>query len=228
MRSARFIAFVAALATSASLLSFAARAQSPVDASSETIDAVWKVQSVNFNYGGMSTSYSCGSLRKRVRAILMRMGAHESIEVKTVSCYDLSEFAQVQITMATPVEATAENVQALTQYDSKDELIARVRGEALGSAADVQRFPASWERIALSQDRKLRLAPGDCELVEQLRQQVLPLMSVQVVENRLRCSRAFGNYTRPQLTVAALTAREPSTSRQAHLESAVERVARAR
>jgi hypothetical protein len=170
----------------------------------EPIEAVWKVQSFDFSYGGLATSYSCGALRKRVRSILTRMGAHESIEVRTIACYDLSNSATVRITMASPVEATPENVRALTQHDARNALIARVRGEALGSAADLESFDAQWRTISLARDKQLKLAPGDCELVEQLRRDVLPRMSVRVIDDRLRCSRAFGSYTRPQLTMSAL------------------------
>ena len=170
----------------------------PADA--QATAAVWKIQSFAFNYGGAATSYSCGALRKRVRSILMRMGAHESVEVRTVGCYDLSEFATLQITMASPVEATPENVQALTHYDAKDALIARVRGQTLAGAADLERFAAEWRTIALARDKQLKLAPGDCELVEQLRRDV---------QDDVRCSRAFGSYTRPQLTVSALVPSAP-------------------
>jgi hypothetical protein len=179
----------------------------PADA--QATAAVWKIQSFAFNYGGAATSYSCGALRKRVRSILMRMGAHESVEVRTVGCYDLSEFATLQITMASPVEATPENVQALTHYDAKDALIARVRGQTLAGAADLERFAAEWRTIALARDKQLKLAPGDCELVEQLRRDVLPRMSVRVLQDDVRCSRAFGSYTRPQLTVSALVPSAP-------------------
>jgi hypothetical protein len=193
-------------------------AASADDAESDArpVAAVWKVQSFDFSYGGLATSYSCGALRKRVRSILLRMGAHESIEVRTTGCYDLSEAATLRITLASPVEATPENVRALTNYDAKDELIARVRGEALGSAADLERFAAEWRTISLARDKQLKLAPADCELVEHLRRDVLPRMSVRVIDDNLRCSRAFGNYTRPQLTVSALV---PATARQAALLS---------
>jgi hypothetical protein len=52
----------------------------------------------------------------------------------------------------------------------------------------------------------LRLGPSDCELVEQLRRDVLPYMSIRVDYDRLRCSTVFGNIGQPQLRVAALVA----------------------
>ena len=45
----------------------------------------------------------------------------------------------------------------------------------------------------------MKLAPGDCELVLQLRRHILPRMSVQIVSDHVRCS-AFGNIGKPQLT----------------------------
>jgi hypothetical protein len=42
---------------------------------------------------------------------------------------------------------------------------------------------------------------------------------VRVVEDNVRCSRAFGSYTRPQLTVSALVPVAP-TERQASLTPA--------
>lgn len=204
MRSVSLIAFVAIAASS---FAITAHAQSIVDAPAQSVEAVWKVQSFDFEYGGDSTAYSCTALSKRVRSILKRLGAHESIVVSAQHCYDLSELATLRITLATPVEATPGNVQALTEYDSKDALVARIRGEMLASSEDVQRFTAEWQTISLAKDKRLKLAPGDCELVQQLQRSVFPRLEVRVVDDRLRCSQAFGNYVRPQLTVTALVAK---------------------
>jgi hypothetical protein len=112
----------------------------------------------------------------------------------------------MEITLESPVEATRENVQALTTYDSTRELVARVRNERLDRAAELPRFPATWKTISMSRDRQLKLAPGDCELVEQLSRNVFPRMAIRVERDRLRCSVAFGNIGQPQLRVAALVA----------------------
>jgi hypothetical protein len=42
--------------------------------------------------------------------------------------------------------------------------------------------------------------------VKQLRRDVFPRMSIRIVREDLRCSVAFGNIGRPQLSVAALVA----------------------
>jgi len=112
----------------------------------------------------------------------------------------------MDITLESPVEATPENIEAITTYNSTRELVARVRNEKLDRAEDVQRFPATWRTVAMSRDRQLKLGPSDCELVEQLRRDVLPRMAIRVEYERLRCSAVFGNIGQPQLRVAALVA----------------------
>jgi hypothetical protein len=123
-----------------------------------------------------------------------------------MGCTDMVTHGRMEITLESPVVATPENIEALTTYDSKQELVARVRNEHLASAEDVQRFPAAWKTISMTRDRSLKLGPSDCELVEQLRRDVLPHMSIRVDYDRLRCSSVFGNIGQPQLRVAALVA----------------------
>lgn len=220
----RSISLIALAAVAASVFTPAARAQSLADGPAHSVAAVWKVQSFDFQYGGDSTAYSCSALSKRVRSILTQLGAHESIVVSPSGCYDLSQFASLRITLATPVEATPENVHALTQHDSKDVLIARVRGETLATADTAPRFIAERQTISLAKNKRLKLAPGDCELVEQLQRSVFPRLDVRTVDDRLQCSSAFGNYVRPQLTVSALIARPDA--QVARTEPAVEMLAR--
>lgn len=200
-------AAVALLSTSA-----ATTARSSADAAgpAQIVDAVWKQQSLDFAYNGSATYYTCSSLRDRLKAILKSVGARDTLTIRFVGCSDMSFSTRVQITFEAPVEATPENVRALTSYDSKDVLVARVRNERLDSATDIERFPATWKTISFSRDRELDLAPADCELVQQLQRQVFPHLAIRVVRENLRCSVAFPNLGQPQLSVAALVA-APST-----------------
>ena len=167
------------------------------------VEAVWKPQRINFVYRGYSTLYSCSGLQSKLEKILTTVGARGGIELRAYSCDDELSTARFQIVLASPVEATQQNVEALTTYDAHDELVARVRGEQLASAEDLPRFPAVWKTISFARSREMRLEPGDCELVEQLRRHILPRMSVHIVSDRVQCS-SFGNLARPQLTVSAL------------------------
>jgi hypothetical protein len=178
-----------------------ANAQSPADES--VVEAVWKPQHVNFAYHGYSTLYSCGGLQQKLEKILRTVGARGGIELRGYSCDDTLAIARFQIVLTSPVEATPENVEQLTTYDPQQELVARMRGERLPSAEELPRFPAVWKTISFARSREMRLEPGDCELVLQLRRHILPRMAVHVVNDRVRCSH-FGNIGKPQLTVSAL------------------------
>lgn len=171
----------------------------------EEVTAVWKAQQVNFEYRGYSTTYSCRSLQDKLEIILRTVGARENVRLQGYVCDELSGIARFQISMQSPVIASEENIRELTTHDSKDELVARVNGEQLPSANDLERFPAVWKEVSFARDRYMRLERGDCELVQQLRRQILPRMSVRIVTDKTySCSSAFGNIGSPRLTVSAL------------------------
>jgi hypothetical protein len=186
--------------------SVAARTPEPPSRALQIVEAVWKVQSLSFAYSGYATVYTCDALLHKVRDILQSLGARETLRIRSLGCSDMVTHGRMEITLESPVEATPENIEALTTYDSRQELVARVRNEQLASTEDVQRFPATWKTISMTRDRSLKLGPSDCELVEQLRRDVLPHMSIRVEHDRLRCSAVFGNIGQPQLRVAALVA----------------------
>jgi hypothetical protein len=186
--------------------SVAARTPDPPSRALQIVEAVWKVQSLSFAYSGYATVYSCDALLAKVRDILQSLGARDTLRIRSLGCTDMVTHGRMEITLESPVEATPENIEAITTYDARQELIARVRNEQLAVAEDVQRFAATWKTISMTRDRSLKLGPSDCELVEQLRRDVLPHMSIRVEYERLRCSPVFGNIGQPQLRVAALVA----------------------
>ena len=204
--SSRWVEFVRA----AVLLLAAGVASAQPSVDETVVEAVWKPQRMNFVYRGYSTLYSCSSLQQKLEKILMTVGARGGIELRTYACDDQLSVARFQIVLTSPVEATPENVQELTSYDSSDQLIARVHGERLANAEDLPRFPAVWKTISFARSRDMKLAPGDCELVRELRRHILPRMSVQIVSDQVRCS-PFGNIGKPQLTVSALVPMQKAT-----------------
>jgi hypothetical protein len=199
---ARFVALAAALALFGTAQA-SPTGTSPADQRSN-IEAVWKTQQIAFEYYGYSTFYSCLSLHRRVQRMLVSVGASPDIRLQSYRCDDHSGSARFLFEIKSPVEATPENIREMTTYDSTDELVAMVRGERLPNAEDVQRFRAVWRKISFAKDRHLRLSPGDCELVEQFRRQVLPKMSVQVLHDSVRCSPGYSGISPPRLTVSAL------------------------
>ena len=168
------------------------------------VEAVWKSQQMNFEYRGYSTIYSCQSLEDKLEMILRSVGAREDVQLRSYVCNDQIGIARFQVLLQSPVVATTENIRDITAHDTQDELIARVNGEKLATPEDLPRFAAVWKTVSFSRDRSMRLERGDCELVQQLRQQILPRMSVQIVKDNVRCSSSLGNVGPPRLTVSAL------------------------
>ena len=129
-------------------------------AAGATIDAIWHIERIDFAYHSSTVRYECGALQRRIAEILHAVGAHARIGVElTCVSGDMVRHAGAHLTLAVPVEATAENVAAATDYDTRDELIARLRQEQLPSANDIERFPASWRTVALTRNPPLSLGP---------------------------------------------------------------------
>lgn len=170
----------------------------------DPIEAVWRPQRLTFFYRSEGRMYACDILENKVRRILTQFGAREQIEVRSVGCHDFAGIAQLEVIMESPVIASPENIRAITQYDSEQELIARVRGVHLPTAEELERFPAVWESVSIQRAPKVHLETADCALVQQLRRQILPKMSVQIVKD---IERADCTYAHPRMTVMALVAK---------------------
>ena len=175
------------------------------------IAAVWKVQQLNFVYHSDNVVYGCGQLLQKLKVILVSVGASDRIELRSYHCDERAGLARFEVRIESPAAATQENIQALATHTSRDELVARVNGERLPSAEDVQVFQAEWRTVSFARNRRMALHAADCELVEQVQRQLLPRLSVQIVRDNVLCSPAFGNISPPRLTVSALFKIEEET-----------------
>ena len=170
---------------------------------SATIEAIWLRQVVSFVYRADTTVYSCSSLRQKVAGMLSYVGARTAAPFQRLDCDDFAGIVRLQIPVESPVEATAENLRAVTDYDTEDMLVARLRGKQLATSDEVTRFPAAWTTLAL-RDSGLQLTAADCELVHQLRRQVLPKLSVQILKEPPRCAPVLSRGRAPAMQVRAL------------------------
>jgi hypothetical protein len=165
------------------------------------IQSAWKVQEINYSYVGFTTAYDCDSAAEKIKRILNELGAHPNTKVTANGCaFDRpSRNFFITITAATPVPAA--EAQQTAADKSKQELLKR-----LGTKSDISsdEFPAQWKTVDLAKERRLDLRPGDCELMEGLRDKVLPKLGVKVTEDRLRCTPNQVGISTPQLKVSAL------------------------
>ncbi len=176
----------------------------------EPVHAIWRQHQLLFAYNSFRVHYSCSGLRSKVGSILKAIGAHRDVAVD-VNCEDntLVTSAHMMVTFKLPVIASDANVRAATTYTTEQELVARLHKVQLPSATDLPRFNAQLRTVAVTRDRRLRLDSGDCDLLEGVRDQLLPKLGISVTEKGFRCY-GDGSRTRPKLEVIALVPIEPA------------------
>lgn len=185
-----------------------ASAQESVTTEPPVVQAVWKQQEVPFYFQSFTTFYSCSSLETKIKRILVALGVDPEMKLRTRGCLSRDQIARmpyVEISLMSPVEATPEALAELDKTRSTRELAARVRGESKQAEEAAAPFPAQWKEVALAR-AKLYLDPGDCELVYQLKEKVLPKLGVIVVGDDVKCALNQSSMRQPKLVVKALFA----------------------
>jgi hypothetical protein len=145
--------------------------------------AVWEPRELTLAYMGVTSHYSCYGLRSRVRSVLVQLGAGPGLAVEPSACTNsggVERFPALRIRMS----------------------ILRPAPDAAAPGA----VAAHWTAVQLAGAG--RLEPGDCELAEQIRDQILPLFTTRNLRERLNCvpnQQPAGNIA---LSVEALVADE--------------------
>ena len=187
-----------------SSISYAAETQSAPDATAPPVAAVWKQQEIGFHFQSFTTFYTCQALEGRIEQILLAVGADpKALRVRSTGCEGgrIARLQFVRIKVTSPVEATPEVLAQLKSTRSTRELAARVKGERAPEADE--RFDAYWKPVSLFRGR-LRLDPGDCQLVEQLQREVFPKLGVRVTKDGVNCMPNQVSMTTPRLELEAL------------------------
>jgi hypothetical protein len=146
-------------------------AEEGTQAGSETAPkelAVWTPKEVQFTYMGFTTYYSCDGLRDDIREMLLQLGARKSdLKVSEQPCSGDPDrpnpFPGVKIKMSvlTPAPSTESDVSHMVQ--------------------------AQWKTVKLPYRLSGINAAGQCELLEQFKQKVLPLFTTRNVDLVATC-----------------------------------------
>jgi len=123
--------------------------------------AVWLPLQLEFPYRHFTTQYSCSGLEARVKSLLLKLGARADLDVRGYGC--------TRLTGPDPFAGV------------------RIRMNVLEPAGARPGLGAHWKRVDLLGDRELLEAAADCELIEQVAQQILPLFTVRNVDYRATC-----------------------------------------
>ena len=192
---------------SAAILARAAIAQESAPAK-PPVQAIWMAHEISFAFQSFRTFYSCDSLERKIKRILVAVGTSPDMRLNMRGCSGangIARYPQVDITVVSAVEATPEALAKRDQTRSTRELAARVRGMTEELRELEAKFPAVWREVPLSRGR-LYLEPGDCELIDQLKDKVFPQLGVRVVDEDIKCAPNQLSAAQPKIVVEALFA----------------------
>jgi hypothetical protein len=128
--------------------------------------AEWTTRQLDFTYQqGFTTKYSCDGLRDRVKEILIKLGARD-VQVRSMGC----------INPAGPDVFPGVHIQMNVLEPAHEWVIGRT-------------VPASWKKVDLLADRDVVNAAADCELIEQVKQKVLPLFATRAIDYSAVCEK---------------------------------------
>ena len=181
-------------------------------AHAHTQAAFWRSQDVRFVYRGQETIYDCEVLQQKVRQVLGEVGAHVGTRIEPIGCHvtraaDVpAQLATLQIRIVSPALATEKIEQESARFESQRALLERL-GVQIASEGE---FAADWRDVDVVRAGSGIFDGSDCELLRQLREQVLSKLAVKVLAQDRRCS--VQRLRQPTLKVAVLmpaSAEEP-------------------
>jgi hypothetical protein len=141
---------------------------------------VWQTYDLDFHYFASGTYYNCSALETRLESMLRQLGAEKTVRATVTGCFGTADVGNM--------------------------LSARihVRMPALAGDAPAESFMATTKTVTLKSGRSGDSSGGDCELLEQVRDQILPALKLQVVKDDLHCIPHSANPPGRSLQVVAL------------------------
>jgi hypothetical protein len=134
----------------------------PADAQS----AVWMPKQLHFLFQGFTAHYSCDGLEDKIRHVLKELGARSDLEVHSSGCGS---------PLGRPDPFPAVNIKMSVLEPAAD------------GAAATNPVAARWRRVDLHLERDPVWEAGDCELLEQIKQKILPLFATRNVDFQSNC-----------------------------------------
>lgn len=166
MRSFSRPRILAALALASLTAVVAAPAWADTQAEGSTgVPAVWTAKELRFVYMGFTSHYSCDGLRDRIRVILTDFGARDDMQVSESPCSG---------PLGRPTKFPGVSIKINVLQPASD-------------ATDSSVVAAHWKRVQLPGPGDAVRQAGDCELLEQVKQKILPLFATRDVQFHSTC-----------------------------------------
>ena len=136
----------------------------------------WRNQKIELVYLGFTSHYSCDGLQSKLELLLKQLGARQGFKVVSYGC---------DRGYGTPSRFPAARLEFATLQPLGDAALTSTA--ATDAATGEPAVPGAWRSVELSPRRPFELQDGDCELMEQVRDKVLPLFAIRNLEARLSC-----------------------------------------
>lgn len=145
------------------LLASAARAADPTQAAEP---GLWQEHHYSFVYMGFTSTYSCDGLADKIKLLLIAAGARQDAKSSPGACANgfgvPDTFARAELTFYT------------------------LAPSGPGTPATSQ-ITGVWRPVSVAYRSPRELLTGDCELVEQFRNTVLPMFTTRNIEDHTTC-----------------------------------------
>jgi hypothetical protein len=141
----------------------------------EALPGVWQDHQIELAYLGFTSRYSCDGLQSKLELLLRQLGARADSKVTAFGC-DRGFGTPSRFPRATMKFATLQPADA-----GGDAAAAPAPAAATTPVAGV------WRAVQLAPHRPFNLEDGDCELMEQFRDKVLPLFATRDQKLQLSC-----------------------------------------
>lgn len=159
------VACAAALAA-AVLPQSSARADDAV-APAAPAPGTWQSHKYSFQFMGFTSTYSCDGLADKLKALLLAAGARADVKSEPGAC--------------------AYGFGRPDKFARADLVFATLAPDSNGAAAGAKPVPGVWRPVSFADRSPRTLGIGDCELVEQFRNQVLPMFTTRNVVSTTTC-----------------------------------------
>jgi hypothetical protein len=127
---------------------------------------VWQKHEYSFQYFGFTTTYSCDGLASKLRVLLIAAGARADAKSTSGACVR---------GYGNPDKLARANLKFYTL-------------EPVGNGKNANPpIGGVWRPVRFADRSPREVAPGDCELIEQFRDKVLPMFTTRNVDSGMTC-----------------------------------------
>jgi len=132
--------------------------------------AHWVERKLDFTYMGFTTKYSCDGLEGSVRELLLTLGARKKdLQIQSVGCSRL------------------EGVEHFPGVSAKFWVLVPVSEDEAAKSGDTVVQATQWQTVNLVGNGDFRIQQGQCELLEQMKRQALPLFTSRNLDFHSSC-----------------------------------------